>query len=274
MENQTDTLSTEILTLIETAIKDKNPSSRDILLIVKACKEKHSDFSTLIIERLKTKKISYVRHAESGYNAFKAKSLINRLTPYKNTVENYDPSITEKGQQQCQNLVDVLNKQELEKVDVIMVSPFRRAIETFLAIKEAKMINECSNIILTCLLRERLDTPCDIGTPLSMLQELFTEINYEFMGKENWWSHEEKYDKNNRHEPNFIKEKKEKVKDRIALLLIWIALRNEKNFLLVGHSNYYTSLASKTRWIEPNIKNAEMKVIEVEEFLPVLKKFI
>jgi len=275
MEDQIDTFATEILELVEKALKDKDPSAVDIFRIIKACKEKFNDFSTLILEKLKNKKVSYVRHAESGYNAYVSKNILNVIiAPYKNIVENYDPAITDKGLKQCQALVSVLDTQELEKFDIVMISPFRRAIETYLAIKEAKIIKECSNVMLTCLLRERLDTPCDIGTPLSIIQETHSAINSEFIAKENWWSHELNYDKNNRHEPNYVKEKKEKVKDRIALLLIWIAVRKENSFLFVGHSNYYDTLVDKMRFIQPNIKNAEMKTINSENLVNFLRKFI
>jgi len=264
----------ELSDILEQAFKDSNALHYNNTEIVSLLKNKHPEFLKLVDERLKKKKISYIRHAQSGYNAWKSESIMNLVTPYANTVENYDPSITEKGQQQCKALVPVLDTQMTEKVELVLISPLRRAIETYVAVKDAKMVTECNNIIITPLLRERLDTPCDIGTPLSLLREIHTSYNYDFLVRENWWSPQLEYDVKNRLETKFVKEAVERVRDRIFLLLIWIALREEENILLVGHSNYYDAIAEKFRFISPNIKNAEMKVLPGESLAKFVTKYL
>lgn len=274
MEQSPTSILRELLEILEQAFKDKSTLHYNNLELINLCKKKSPDFLKTITERLQKKKISYIRHAQSGYNAWKSESFMNLITPYANTVENYDPSITEKGQEQCKALVPVLDVEMKEKVELVLISPLRRAIETYVAVKDAKMIAECSNIVITPLLRERLDTPCDIGTPLTMLKEIFSAYNYDFLVRENWWSPNLEFDVKNRLETKFVKENVDRVRDRIFILLIWLALREEENILLVAHSNYYDAIAEKFRFISPNIKNAEMKVLPGESLAKFVTKYL
>ncbi len=54
-----------------------------------------------IFKQLKTKKIIFIRHAQSQYNSWKRNEWYNPFKKYENKVENYDPSITEQGKLQC-----------------------------------------------------------------------------------------------------------------------------------------------------------------------------
>ena len=45
------------------------------------------------------KTVIFIRHAESGYNEWRKKSIFNLPFTYKNIPENHDPSITNRGEE-------------------------------------------------------------------------------------------------------------------------------------------------------------------------------
>ena len=273
MQNLSESQTDEILQTIEEALKDRELIGRGAGPTIEICQKKYGDFQKLFTERLKQKNIIFVRHAQSGYNEWKKSSILNMVTSYKNTIDNYDPSITNTGKEQCKALVTELNSQKLNSADLILISPLRRAIQTYMEIKESNILSGCSNIILTPLIRERLDTAADIGTPLSLLKQEYSSFDFQFLTAENWWSTNLEYKVENRLEVKIHEETRAKVRERIALLLIWLAFRKEKSIVLVAHSNFYDNLTEKLRLIKPNIKNAEMKELDSESLVKFMRKY-
>lgn len=85
----------------------------------------------------------------------------------------YDASLTPKGIRQA-NKAKVKYAELIQRCDLIICSPFTRAIETMKIIFEE---SKCP-VIITPLARERLDTSCDIGTPLSELKQKYKDYEY------------------------------------------------------------------------------------------------
>ncbi|KRW98174.1 hypothetical protein PPERSA_02152 [Pseudocohnilembus persalinus] len=196
------------------------------------------------IERnIEKKNIYFIRHAESMYNQWRKQSLFNWSIFYQNKLENYDPSITEKGKIQCQNLVQELEKNYSDlKFDTVIVSPHKRALQTYDIVKQSKSFpknkENMTQLKQYCseLIRERLDTPCDIGSDVKQVQEMCSQMQIQDYVPQNqhWWnfldfeviqSQKNIYDIQN--------EDKSKVKKRILIILLQLLLNLEGgNFVL------------------------------------------
>lgn len=145
-------------------------------------------------QRIEQKKIFFIRHAESSYNQWRKEHFYNWSIFYKNQESNYDAQITPKGVQQCRELLSALQaNQEITQFDAVYISPLLRALQTFQQISPCKLVKSSTKIYCTDLIRERLDTACDIGHDIKTLKQFLAsnkldQINTTFMTDDQWWS--------------------------------------------------------------------------------------
>ncbi|KAK4160881.1 phosphoglycerate mutase-like protein [Cladorrhinum sp. PSN259] len=111
--------------------------------------------------------VLFIRHAQA---------LHNTNSEFKKTL---DPELTEEGKEQCIKLRDHL-KEKLKdtKVDLIIVSPMQRALQTAMIgldwlIEEQKVPVEAN-----ALWQEIYDKPCDTGRPIPVLSQQFPLVDF------------------------------------------------------------------------------------------------
>lgn len=112
-----------------------------------------------------------VRHAESEWNRHFSQTRIDPGIP--------DPALTETGRLQAGQLVERLVEQGIRR---LIASPYRRALETARIVARALEVR----ISVEPLVRERCVFSCDLGTPRSVLQRLWPELDFADL-EERWW---------------------------------------------------------------------------------------
>jgi len=237
-----------------------------------------ADLLILISNQIKDKRIVYIRHAESYYNSWKTKSIFNVGINYKNIPENHDPLLTEKGHEQCAQLREKLDKERKYDIELVFVSPLQRAMQTCLDIFPSPVFENCKEVIASQFLREHMDSPGDVGTTLSQLRQIptYTKINFDFVKNEKWWSYKKEESDNvetNRRIEKIVKEKKEHIEARLALMILWLVFRNEKNIALVAHSGLYKRLM-KLGIFSRKIKNASLIELENAKLVGLLSSVL
>lgn len=302
-----------------------------------------SSLSSFLFESLSSKSLYFIRHAESTYNSWRSSSCFNIPCFYKNSIENHDPSLTLKGIQQVKAASQKLyeneegkgetemkqGKKEKEKggkkendkkgdtegmnkggkgkkerkilFDVTYVSPLTRALQTCELLGEIE-----EKVIVTDLLRERLDFACDIGKEKNQLEINFKKFDFTYVDKGSWWlekqeevewktaqqnqkerggkqkdeAEREKRGKRNEEDgekkkkkkaEGYKKEEKTNVMGRVLLMLIWALSSKEEKILFVSHSNIYKIMFGCDIF-DRKIKNAEIVKFEKEHLVKFLKK--
>ncbi|OGM45144.1 hypothetical protein ABOM_006666, partial [Aspergillus bombycis] len=140
-----------------------------------------------------------------------------------------DPSLTDKGREQCRQLRDSFAFHS--EVELIVSSPLCRAISSaaigFGPVFESR---PSTNLILLPDLQEISDFPCDIGSELEELlgktADLNIPIDYSFV-EESWTS------KNDRYAPSI-----KAIQDRAQAVRRWLASRPESEIVIVSHGAF------------------------------------
>ncbi|GBD43647.1 Phosphoserine phosphatase 1 [bacterium HR40] len=115
--------------------------------------------------------IFLLRHAESLWNREFSAWRVDPGLP--------DPPLTEVGRRQAAALAERLRRERPRRV---LVSPYRRSIETGLVLAEV-----CgAELAVEPLLRERCAFSCDIGTPASELRRQYPGLALDGL-PEVWW---------------------------------------------------------------------------------------
>jgi broad specificity phosphatase PhoE len=112
-----------------------------------------------------------VRHGEGLWNTHFHASRIDAAIP--------DPGLTATGRRQAATAAERLRR---HPVDRLVVSPYRRTLETALIIAERLGLD----ISVDPLVRERCAFSCDQGSPASTLAKLWPAIDFSELD-EIWW---------------------------------------------------------------------------------------
>lgn len=191
-----------------------------------------------------------IRHAQSTYNKWSAKRI---YTPWLWPVSDpliYDAPLSEKGLLQASKLQSSIAPLS-SRIELIICSPLTRAIHTM----QILFPNPQCPVIITPLARERGDKCCDIGTPLSQLQEKYPQYQYCHFENDFWWNCEQS-------KPfEFLKESKSSLKLRQKQLIEFLKNREEKVVVLVSHGQFIKSLIGRRM----QIKNCGVKQLDLEE---------
>jgi len=173
------------------------------------------------------KDIWLIRHGESEHN----------------TASDWgirDPGLTDQGWKQAKALKhEPLLKGALgqyegteQMVELILVSPLRRTLQTAQAINEImRSLNAAKSqkvpIIAVSDLQETSDSPCDTGHPAHLLGAEFPEVDFGSVA-EDWFDKQAKW--------NYS------TADRVTRFSEWIASRPERTILCIGHLDFFHQL--------------------------------
>jgi hypothetical protein len=223
----------------------------------------------LIINIYKTKKLFFLRHAQSYHNIIKDKEKKKLI---------YDPGLTKEGIKQTKELINNIKSLNV-KFECIFLSPLRRSFETFLCLKESLYNNNNEiKVYLTDFLREILnENNINKGKCLNDLKKILTEknlekeVNLNFITKEFWWFDlDYNNDNNNNNENNNYEpfENGNLFFLRILIFLLWMTFRKENEILLLSHSKIYRFINIK------KIKNGNINMLDNKTIVNYLINFI
>ncbi|MBR0682972.1 histidine phosphatase family protein [Roseomonas eburnea] len=116
-----------------------------------------------------------LRHGQSEFNLL--------FTQTRRDPGIVDPVLTPLGHSQAGAAAEALAREEIRR---IVVSPYRRAIQTALPVARRLGLR----LTVTPVVRERYAFSCDIGSPTTELGMAFPEVDFTHL-EEVWWPAEE-----------------------------------------------------------------------------------
>lgn len=165
---------------------------------------------------MNSKTLYWIRHGESLSNI---------------SEHNYkiiDPCLTLKGYEQCELLKSKLETNKIiDKIDLIVVSPLNRTLETYINIIDKKKYKNILTISLDEI-REHIDYPCHKRTLISEKKDKYKSVNFDKISTDKDFM----YDKFNGLEP------KTNVIQRCEWFINWLKKRKEKNIMIISHGNF------------------------------------
>lgn len=175
------------------------------------------------------KRIHFIRHAQSRHNA------LALTTPDEDTLRRdptlRDARLTRLGEQQALALADEVSR--LREIELVVVSPLTRAIQTMLAAFDGHPAPR----LVEALHREHLDSWCDIGRSPGALARDFPMLD--FGGLADPWWHVVDGD-----EP-YVREPPEALDGRVAAFGDWLRARPEDCIAVIGHGTFLRHLTGE-----------------------------
>jgi len=228
--------------------------------------------------------VHVVRHGQSTYNQQRSNDSVNA------DAKLHDCVLTQKGQGQAQKLGGFLHTTSLKTaldlqlpVDLVLVSPLKRAIQTFLLVleeskqSEQKIWSDSVEVLISDMLAERLEAPGDIGhypeeieAEFKFSQRKYPTMKLSSIPKVWWyqptqnvppppdWSEESvaKYWKafeSCRQSDDYV-EPQDVFVNRVKLFKDWIAeymqKNNKKNAILFGHHDFFNAFTGEYTEVE------------------------
>jgi glucosyl-3-phosphoglycerate phosphatase len=177
-----------------------------------------------------------IRHGQSTFNeVFDA----NGVDPL-----HYDARLTPTGRNQVEAARDAAQRLG---VDLVVVSPLTRAIETCLGLFDPAQ----TRIVVSPLHRERLGNSCDIGRHPNVLSFEYPMLDFGDCS-ECWWHDGPKDARGVSIEPDEV------VASRIAEFKKWLGRRPEQRVAVIGHGTFFHRLTGRhfanceiVDWSEP-----------------------
>jgi len=184
----------------------------------------------------------FIRHAQAEHNPVVDKYGKDILTDWK----YFDAKLTNKGIEQRK---DILKEKELlEEVDIIFVSPLHRTLETSEILYDLE-----KPIVALEIVRERVGVrPCDKRKSITTQKLRFPKIDFSLCkdDEDKLWKLEHR-------------ETEEELKERIKKFLEWVKKTQYKKIVIITHNGYILRLCNKVlgKKVE-KVNNCEMfKVI-------------
>lgn len=216
-----------------------------------------------LAEEVDFKRVILIRHGQSTFNAWRRRTFLSwllcrccrprlRLRTFRSDLR--DAPLSRRGLQQVQSLNRALELGRffggctLSEVDVelIVVSPLTRAIDTCLGALEGRVPQQ-TPILVHDVIRERLGSSCDIGTTKSKLQERYAAA---IAGRglvfpedlpEMWWDAGDESSQLEEDSP-LVFEDRRRCAARVKRFRQWIEGRKERTIVVVGHSSFFQIL--------------------------------
>lgn len=181
------------------------------------------------------KTIHFVRHAEGFHN------VAGRNDPSAYLLEEFlDAKITPKGEEQCRNL-HLHSKERLKNVDMVVVSPMNRTIQTGMH-SFPQLMDKVPWVALEYV-RERIGLhQCDRRHPISVHRENYPFVDFSAVESDEDQLHH-KYD---------CREPTADMVKRGEEFLQWLVSRPEKDIVVITHSVFLTNLFSFVLPVEMN----------------------
>ena len=176
------------------------------------------------------KEVYFVRHGQSEFNAWRSAQLFSPAQWFVRDPMIRDAVLTRKGQEQA--VQQRATAASIGPVQLIISSPLTRAVQTM----RLMFPQAACPVLLTPLVREKLNYACDIGIPTSKLRNMYPEYTFAHFEGEYWWKH-------NPNAPFDVQnETTEEVKQRIEVFREFIQSRTESKIVVVAHG-YFIQLA-------------------------------
>ena len=180
------------------------------------------------------KTIHLIRHGQSTFNAaFEA----TRVDPL-----HFDARLTPLGHEQVAAARERLAG---AAYDLVVTSPFTRAIETTLGI-----FGESRPVLVEALHREWLWSSCDVGRSPSLLTDEFPALSFAHLD-DPWWHDAEEKDA-----LGFAIEPEPVFMARLEAFRAWLTSRPEQRIAVVGHGTFFYMLTGQ------QLANCEMLAFE------------
>ena len=173
-------------------------------------------------------------------------------------------------QQQLMNEPDL--REFLSNVELILISPLTRCLETYTHGVEPILKSQISNfaeqipVMAVPLLRERVYTSSDTGRSYTILEKEFPTISFDECRHDCWWYTGQNDDENETYiewrpygqgQHYAVPGETISIFDqRMKELDIWLSQRNESNILVVSHWGVLRHFTNGVEW-----DNAEAKII-------------
>ena len=164
-----------------------------------------------------------IRHGQSTFNELFDATGIDPL--------HYDARLTSKGRNQVVTAKDAARRLD---VDVVIVSPLTRAIETCLGLFDPAK----TSVVVSSLHRERLGNSCDVGRHPNVLSVEFPMLDFSHLDK-CWWHDGPKDHRGVSVEPDEV------LSLRIAEFSAWLGGRPEQRVAVIGHGTFFHRLTDR-----------------------------
>jgi broad specificity phosphatase PhoE len=168
-------------------------------------------------------KIYLIRHGQSTFNALYE---LDRVDPM-----HFDARLSPLGIEQVASAREAASAL---RVDLVVVSPLTRAIETALGLFD----NAQTPIVVTDLIRERLHCSCDVGRSPKELGAEFPKLSFDHLD-DPWWLHGEE------DRLEIAIESDDLFARRVSDFSRWISARPEASAAVVGHGEFFRRLAGR-----------------------------
>lgn len=158
----------------------------------------------------------WIRHGESLSNISESNYLI------------VDPGLTSNGITQCKNLKTfIINNKIMDKIDLIVVSPLYRTLETCANIIDIEA-NKDLEIISLDEVREHINQPCHKRKSIKEKKKKYKFVNFKKI----------QYDEDLTYKKFNGQESKQNVISRCEWFVDWLKNRKEKNIMIITHGNF------------------------------------
>ncbi len=168
-----------------------------------------------------------IRHGESTFNAAWAATGVDPL--------HFDARLSARGREQVAQARALLRPYPVE---VVLASPLTRALETAVGLFESHPL--APPIEVVALLRERMESSCDIGRPPTALAADFPALAFTHL-PDVWWHAEGEPDERGVHF-----EADEIVQRRASEFREYLRGRRERVIAVVGHGTFLRHLTGRT----------------------------
>ena len=168
------------------------------------------------------KAIRLIRHAQSTFNTIHEQTGIDPL--------HFDAPLSPLGHRQVAAARNALPQFDHE---LIVVSPFTRAIETAIG-----LFGVVPSMRIEALARERLSNSCDVGRSPRLLAQQFPGLSFDHLD-DPWWHDGERDERDIAVEPEPV------FADRVSRFRDWLAARPERAITVVAHGGLLFALTGR-----------------------------
>lgn len=212
------------------------------------------------------KRILVIRHAESVWNVLR-RQYPNKEDRYHPRMWTIDCDITETGVQQAMKAGKIMAT-NLGSIDLMIISPLRRALQTASLLLEA-FESEPVEVVISSDATEVMLDPCDIGSNPENLAKEFPAWDFSHL-KENWWYGGEAQNET----LALMRESKglendEHVQSRIESLKDMLRRRTTAgNIVIVGHGDLIWWLTRKhDSQNEQGIRVGNCEIVDITDYI-------
>lgn len=179
--------------------------------------------------------VHLIRHGQSTFNAQMSLTGVDPML--------FDAPLSDLGKEQ---VADLRSQMADVPVDLVVTSPFTRAIQTSMGAFGGRELP----VQVEAIHREHLAASCDVGRSPAELVNDFPHLTFDHLD-DPWWHTEDG------HDGPFIREPQDVLMDRVKRFRGWIASRPEEHIAVVGHGTFFYML------IDRFLNNAEVHTLEL-----------